>query len=182
MRSRSGGKPSATPALSLIGVVTALPARLTAVPLADLAPHWTVVVNLLAGSVIGDWLGATWATRIRSATLYRVLAALLVLIAAALAANHLGTITALDLTPSARIATGLVARVGIGAVAAVMGVAGGELLIPAVVLLHGIDIKLAGSLSLAVSLPRSARRPPQPSASRSAACRLGLRTICGQMI
>ncbi|MBK5091461.1 sulfite exporter TauE/SafE family protein [Burkholderia sp. R-69927] len=41
----------------------------------------------------------------------------------------------------------------IGTVAAVMGVAGGELLIPTPVLLFGIDIKLAGSLSLAVSLP-----------------------------
>ena len=34
-----------------------------------------------------------------------------------------------------------------------MGVAGGELLIPTLVLLFGADIKLAGSLSLAVSLP-----------------------------
>ncbi len=34
-----------------------------------------------------------------------------------------------------------------------MGVAGGELLIPTIVLLYGIDIKIAGSLSLAVSLP-----------------------------
>ena len=41
----------------------------------------------------------------------------------------------------------------IGVVAAVLGVAGGELLIPTLVLLFGIDIKLAGSLSLAVSLP-----------------------------
>ena len=140
-------------ALSLVVVATALPARLTAVPLAALAPHWTVVVNLLAGSLIGAWLGATWATRMRSATLHRVLAALLVLIAAALAANHLGTLTALDLTPAARLVAGLVAGVGIGEVAALMGVAGGELLIPTIVLLYGIDIKLAGSLSLAVSLP-----------------------------
>ena len=34
-----------------------------------------------------------------------------------------------------------------------MGVAGGELLIPTLVLLFGVNIKLAGSLSLAVSLP-----------------------------
>jgi uncharacterized membrane protein YfcA len=38
-------------------------------------------------------------------------------------------------------------------VAALLGVAGGELLIPTLVLLFGIDIKLADSLSLAVSLP-----------------------------
>jgi uncharacterized membrane protein YfcA len=34
-----------------------------------------------------------------------------------------------------------------------MGVAGGELLIPTLILVFGADIKLAGSLSLAVSLP-----------------------------
>lgn len=34
-----------------------------------------------------------------------------------------------------------------------MGVAGGELLIPTLVLLFGVDVKLAGSLSLAISLP-----------------------------
>ena len=42
---------------------------------------------------------------------------------------------------------------GIGVVASLLGVAGGELLIPTLVLLFGADIKLAGSLSLAVSLP-----------------------------
>ena len=34
-----------------------------------------------------------------------------------------------------------------------LGVAGGELLIPTLVLLFGADIKLAGSLSLVISLP-----------------------------
>ena len=47
----------------------------------------------------------------------------------------------------------MIAGAGIGVVAALMGVAGGELLIPTIVLLYGIDIKVAGSLSLAVSLP-----------------------------
>jgi uncharacterized membrane protein YfcA len=140
-------------ALSLVVVAAALPARLVAVPYSALAPHWTVVVNLLAGSLAGAWLGATWATRMRSATLYRVLAGLLVLIAVALAANHLGTITAVGLDAVPRAIAGLAAGVGIGVVAALMGVAGGELLIPTIVLLYGVDIKLAGSLSLAVSLP-----------------------------
>ena len=41
----------------------------------------------------------------------------------------------------------------IGFVASLLGVAGGEFLIPTFVLLFGVDVKLAGSLSLAVSLP-----------------------------
>jgi len=48
---------------------------------------------------------------------------------------------------------GVAAGFVIGIVAALLGVAGGELLIPTLILLFGADIKLAGSLSLAVSLP-----------------------------
>jgi uncharacterized membrane protein YfcA len=38
-------------------------------------------------------------------------------------------------------------------IAALLGVAGGEFLIPTLILLFGVDVKLAGSLSLAISLP-----------------------------
>jgi uncharacterized protein len=64
--------------------------------------YWFVVVNLLAGSLIGSWMGATWATRVRSATLYRVLAILLVLIAIVLAWNHFGDLDPLVLDPVSR--------------------------------------------------------------------------------
>lgn len=140
-------------AMSLIVVATALPARLLGVPLDDLVAKLDVIVNLLAGSLLGAWLGATWATRMASATLYRVIAALLVLIAVALAANHVGTIPSLDLSTGVQVAAGIAAGLVIGIIAALMGVAGGELLIPTIVLLYAVDVKLAGSLSLAVSLP-----------------------------
>ncbi len=140
-------------AMSLIVVLTALPARLIALPYSDVATHWTVAANLLAGSLLGAWLGAGWATRMHSRTLYRVLAALLVLIAIALAASHIGELSSLALPPLARVAVTVAAGAGIGIVAALMGVAGGELLIPTIVLLFAVDIKIAGSLSLLVSLP-----------------------------
>jgi uncharacterized membrane protein YfcA len=115
--------------------------------------YWFAVVNLLAGSLIGAWIGATWATRMRSTTLYRVLAVLLVLIGVALAWNHFGELNPLELHPVPRTLLGLAAGVCIGIVAApLMGVAGGELLIP-IVLLFAVDIKIAGSLALAISLP-----------------------------
>lgn len=40
-------------AIGLVVVITALPARLFAVPLAELSPYWFIVLNLLAGSLIG---------------------------------------------------------------------------------------------------------------------------------
>jgi len=57
------------------------------------------------------------------------------------------------LTGASQVIVGVVAGFIIGIVASLLGVAGGELLIPTLVLLFGADIKLAGSLSLAVSLP-----------------------------
>lgn len=140
-------------AMSLIVVITALPVRLASIPYSDLSPHWNVVVNLLAGSLVGAWMGATAATRMRTATLYRVLAVLLVLIAVVLVGTHLGTVNELGLDGAAQVVAGVVAGFLIGLAASVMGVAGGELLIPTIVLLYGIDIKTAGSLSLMVSLP-----------------------------
>ncbi|MGC0386744.1 sulfite exporter TauE/SafE family protein [Streptomyces sp. SAI-129] len=140
-------------AMSLVVVVVALPARLAAVPASELAGHWPVAVNLLAGSLLGAWAGASWAVRMRSSTLYKVLAALMALMAAALLATHLATVGTLTLPLWAQVPCGVVAGFGIGVVAAIMGVAGGELLIPTIVLLFGLDIKTAGSLSLLVSLP-----------------------------
>ncbi|MFC7621512.1 TSUP family transporter [Microlunatus sp. GCM10028923] len=140
-------------AMSLVVVITALPARLMAVPFAELAPNWAVAVNLLAGSLIGAWAGASWAARATATRLHRVLAGLLVLMAAALIFTHFGASHGLMLPAVAQLLLGVVAGFGIGVVAAVMGVAGGELLIPTIVLLYGLDIKVAGSISLAVSLP-----------------------------
>ena len=111
-------------------------------------------MNLLAGSLIGAWFGAGWATRLKSETLYKVIAGLLVLIALVLLVGHdtAGSGNPL-VTGTAQILAGIVAGFVIGVVAALLGVAGGELLIPTLLLLFGVDIKLAGSLSLAVSLP-----------------------------
>ncbi|WP_432186375.1 sulfite exporter TauE/SafE family protein [Streptomyces sp. Tue6028] len=140
-------------AMSLVVVLAALPARLAAVPASELAAHSTIAVNLLAGSLLGAWAGATWAVRMRSSTLYKVLAMLMVFMAAALMVSHITTLGTLSLPLWAQIPSGVAAGFGIGVVAAIMGVAGGELLIPTIVLLYGVDIKTAGSLSLLVSLP-----------------------------
>src|SRR5436305_7308898 len=65
-------------AMSLVVVASALPFRAGTVPLAAVASHWPIILNLLAGSLLGAWFGAGWATRLTSQTLYRVIAVLLV--------------------------------------------------------------------------------------------------------
>ena len=141
-------------AMSLVVVAVALPLRMWSVPLAAVAERWDIIATLAAGSLAGAWFGAGWATKIKSRTLYRVLAVLLVGIAVVLVAGHGARATGQPLLQGAALAAvGVCAGFGIGVVAALMGVAGGELLIPTIVLLFGADMKLAGSLALAVSLP-----------------------------
>lgn len=140
-------------AMSLVVVASALPFRASTVPFAAITEHWPIIVNLLAGSLLGAWFGAGWATRLRSESLYRVIAGLLVAIAIVLVLGHDATVGALIFSGVVQVVLGVITGFVIGIVAALLGVAGGELLIPTLILLFGVDIKLAGSLSLAISLP-----------------------------
>ncbi|MDJ1160245.1 sulfite exporter TauE/SafE family protein [Chelatococcus sp. SYSU_G07232] len=141
-------------AMSLVVVASALPFRAGTVSFGAIADHWSIIVNLLAGSLLGAWLGAGWATRMESPSLYRVIALLLVGIAAVLLFGHDTHGSGIPLMSGVvQAIAGITAGLVIGVVASLLGVAGGELLIPTLILLFGADIKLAGSLSLAVSLP-----------------------------
>lgn len=140
-------------AVSLVVVASALPFRAGTIPFAQIAEHWAIILNLLAGSLIGAWTGAGWAVRLKSETLYRIIAVLLVVIAGILMFAHDTVSGSTIFSGWLQIVAGLIAGFVIGVVASLLGVAGGEFLIPTLVLLFGADIKLAGSLSLAVSLP-----------------------------
>lgn len=144
-------------AMSLVVVAFALMFRIKTIPLGQLADHVDVAVNLLAGSLVGAWWAAGHAIRMSRAVLNRVIMVLLaalsiVMLSEAFFGLHDGAAPLFE-AGIIRYVVGLVAGFGIGTVAALLGVAGGELLIPTIVLLYGLDIKLAGSLSLAVSLP-----------------------------
>lgn len=134
-------------ATSLVVVATALPFRASTVSFAEIGAHWPIIVNLLGGSLIGAWVGAEWATRLKSGALYRVIAVLLVIIAAVLLFAHDTVAGAPPFSGWLQVAAGIIAGFIIGVVASLL------FLIPTLVLLFGADIKLAGSLSLAVSLP-----------------------------
>lgn len=74
-------------AMSLIVVTSALVFRTRTISLELIASHWGIVANLL-GSLLGAWLGASWATQMKSTTLFKVIAVLLVVIAAVLVLGH----------------------------------------------------------------------------------------------
>lgn len=71
-------------AMSLVAVAFALPFRPGSMPFDAIAAYWGIVVNLLADSPRGAWFGAGWASRLKSESLYKIIAALLLVIAAVL--------------------------------------------------------------------------------------------------
>lgn len=144
-------------AMSLVVVAAALIFRIKAIPLGQLAPHLDVALNLLAGSLVGAWWAAGHAITMPRIWLDRIIMVMLAGLSLVMLSEAWfgleGAAAPLFDSGAVRWVVGLIAGFGIGVVAALLGVAGGELLIPTIVLLYGVDIKLAGSLSLVVSLP-----------------------------
>ncbi|TCT21413.1 sulfite exporter TauE/SafE family protein [Thiobaca trueperi] len=144
-------------ATSLVVVAFALLFRADTISFSVLWAHVDIALNLLAGSLVGAWWAAGHAMRLSRRWRDRIILVLLVLLALLMLSHYWlglgGNGPALLDAGLLRWLAGLAAGLGIGMVAALLGVAGGELLIPTLVLLYGLDIKLAGSLSLAISLP-----------------------------
>lgn len=144
-------------AMSLTVVAVALIFRTKSISLDQLMGHLDIVVNLLAGSLIGAWWAAGKAIKMSRIWLDRIILTLLVLLSFVMLSEAwmpLHNISGGLFQPGiATIIAGAISGFFIGIVAALLGVAGGELLIPTIVILFGADIKLAGSLSLMISLP-----------------------------
>jgi len=144
-------------ATSLVVVAAALLFRMKAIPFDQLIAHADVALNLLGGSLVGAWWAAGHAITLPRRVLDRIVMVMLaglslLMLTEAWFGLHGGSAPLFpDFVP--RVLAGLAAGFGIGVVAALLGVAGGELLIPTLVLLYGLNIKLAGSVSLAISLP-----------------------------
>ncbi|EBB1560613.1 TSUP family transporter [Salmonella enterica] len=143
-------------AMSLAVVTIALIFRTKSISLDQLVEHLDIVINLLAGSLIGAWWAAGRAIKMSRIWLDRIILILLVLLSFVMLSEAwmpLHSISGGLFQPG--VATIIAGGAGffIGIVAALLGVAGGELLIPTIVILFGVDIKLAGSLSLMISLP-----------------------------
>ena len=137
-----------------ISLVTVLFALLFRGVDANIVSHSHIVLNLLSGTLIGAYIGVSYATKINKETLHTLIFYLLIFLSLVLFSHTFLEIkNVISLQTLSQAVLGLIAGVGIGLVSSLLGVAGGELLIPTIVLLYGVDIKTAGTLSLAISLP-----------------------------
>lgn len=154
-------------AISLVTVTVAAGVRLR---LGGVGPTLTSALDVGAGMVIGGmlgaWASAAWLARASEAGLHRAIRVLLLALGIVLIveAGLVWESPGLALPDAGRVAVAAVVGFAVGVVSSMLGVAGGELIIPALVLGFGIDVKTAGTLSTLIALPTIvvglARRAP----------------------
>jgi uncharacterized protein len=142
-------------AISFVAVAVAAPARWW---LAGQAPGVSVApvaVAMILGGMIGAAVGARWLSRVSDERLHAAVRVLLIGIGTLLIVESLSSWSSpgLPLSTLGLALVGVVAGIGIGAVSTLLGVAGGELIIPTLVLAFGVPIKAAGTTSLLISIP-----------------------------
>lgn len=141
--------------VSFITLAAALATRAGTLTFAPVLAIGDVTAALAVGGATGAALGASWLARLSDHHLERAIGWLLAGIGILLVGEaFLETgLSVVSLDGSAvRIMVGLLFGVIIGAVAALLGVAGGELLIPTLFFVFGADITTAGTASLVISL------------------------------
>lgn len=149
---------SAVPLNLMVSFVTlafAMAVRSGSVSADAIYPLLPEVIGLAAGGIVSAFYGARLVQKLTSKSLVQFIAALL----AALGVLLLWEVTRpfadaaiLPNDPLIHVAAGFAIGIGIGLVSSMLGVAGGELLIPTLMFVFGTDIKTAGSASILISL------------------------------
>src|SRR5215210_5828912 len=143
-------------AISLITVVSALPVRAGTLSVAPVVALLPVMTAMIAGAVSAAYLGTAFVHRISEELLTRIILVLLMVVGTGLIVEAFLPQEVSGLLPDAlevRVLAALLFGLAIGLVSSLLGVAGGELIIPTLLFAFGADVKTAGTASLLISLP-----------------------------
>jgi uncharacterized membrane protein YfcA len=141
--------------ISLMTLGGAIVGRESSTSAALLRPYVVELCALAAGILMGIYLAARFLGHTRALAVERWTLPALVVIGATLICLVMlpMPLPALPASPAIRAPAGVLLGLLIGAASTVQRISGGELLVPALVLAFGADIKVAGSASACVSFP-----------------------------
>jgi uncharacterized membrane protein YfcA len=140
-------------AVSLVTIATSLLIRSRSLSLAPVMPFASVVGVLIAGAVVAALFGTALFHRLSERALERTILVLLIVIRTApIAEGFLPTVMSALLPVAVSVPVGVLFGLAIGMVSSLLGVAGGEVIIPTLIFAYGVDVKTAGIASLLVSL------------------------------
>ena len=142
--------------VSLITVITSLLIRANTLSLDTISPLYIPILALIAGAVFAAFFGAALGSRLSEQRVEQIILVLLLAIGIALIIEAFIPQTGTGFVPVEnvwRITAGILFGLVIGLVSSLLGVAGGELIIPTLIFAFGADVKVAGTASLFISLP-----------------------------
>jgi len=140
---------------SLVVLAVALPIRSQAIALDALLPFLPEILGLAAGGMASAAWGVRFVAGLREGRFLQVIAALLAALGVLLLIEALFPFSPGRLLPGGvgvAFGAGFAIGIGVGLVSSILGVAGGELLIPALAFIFGADIRVAGSAAVLISL------------------------------
>jgi uncharacterized membrane protein YfcA len=143
-------------AISLITVLASLAIRGGTLTFAPIAPLLLPMGAMIAGALITAFIGPNLVGRLSNERLEQVILVFLVTIGSLLIVEGFLPNQIAALVPSEplwQVITGVLFGLVIGLVSSMLGVAGGELIIPILIFAYGAEIKVAGTASLLISLP-----------------------------
>lgn len=143
-------------AISMVTICASLAIRSRSLSFEPVEPFVPAMAGLIAGAVTTALVGTALLPRLSDERLERIILWLLVVIGCALIVESFLPTDVGGLLPESDwlwVVAGFVCGLGIGLVSSLLGVAGGEVIIPTMVFVFGAGIKTAGTASLLVSLP-----------------------------
>lgn len=111
---------------------------------------------MLVGGIAAAWIGAGALARIPKQRVIPLIGVLLIAIAALLVLETVfagATNLTLPQDQTVRAIAAIIGGTMVGAASSMLGVAGGELVIPILIFIFGADIRTAGTASVFISLP-----------------------------
>ena len=142
--------------ISLITVLSATFFRMNNVDVSIVYPQILLMIAIIVGSTTGAYFGIGISTKISDVLFKKVLLILLLVMGLLLISESFITFGSMGIIFSSlyiELIVAVICGVIIGIISSLLGVAGGEVIIPILILIFGIDVKLAGTMSLIISLP-----------------------------
>jgi uncharacterized protein len=142
--------------ISLATLAMSAVVRLSVVQSTNVTAFTPDILGMLFGGIIAAWIGAGLLKRIPKERIMGVIALLLLATAVLLAAEaflHGAAWSALAPDSAFRLPVAILAGLAVGAISSLLGVAGGEFIIPILIFIFGADIRTAGTASVLISIP-----------------------------
>lgn len=142
--------------ISIITVISASYFRLNNFDMSLIYSQIFLMFAIIIGSTTGAYFGIGLSTKISDVLFKKVLLILLVIMGLLLITEsfiNFGSVGIVFESLFVEFVVAVLLGVLIGVISSLLGVAGGEVIIPILILVFGIDVKLAGTMSLIISIP-----------------------------